>query len=296
MRKAVRCVVAVLAMGATLGSMPLARADESKGSAIGPVGLQLYSLRTMFKEQGVPAALDQVRAWGITYVEGASTYGMTPADYKAELSKRGLVWLSAAFPYDRLRNDLDRVLGEAKQRGVPYIGCAYINSKKPFDEEKCREAAAVFNRAGKALAAQGQSFYYHNHGYEFAPYGDGTLFDLLAAETDPRYVFFEMDVLWTVHPGQDPVKLLQKYPNRWLLMHLKDLRKGVPTGPSAGKVATTDDVALGTGQVDWTALLPVAEKVGVKYYFIEDESPAVLEQVPQSLKFLKQLNLSPRCP
>lgn len=101
---------------------------------------------------------------------------------------------------------------------------------------------------------------------------------------------------WPYAVGQDPVKLLQKYPNRWLLMHLKDLRKGVPTGPSASKVANTDDVALGTGQVDWAALLPVAQQVGAKYYFIEDESPTVLEQVPQSLKFLNQLDLSPRCP
>lgn len=280
--------VTLVAMGLAVGSAQAAGVGESK-SFHGPTGLQLYSLRTMFKEQGVSAGLDQVRAWGFTYVEGASTYGMTPAEFKAELHKRGLVWISAAFPYDRLKNDLDEVLREAKERDVPLVGCAYIPGKKPFDEAKCREAAAVFNRAGKALAAQDQTFYYHNHGYEFSPHADGTLFDLLVAETDPRYVSFEMDVLWTVHPGQDPVKLLEKYPNRWCLMHLKDLRKGVPTGLSAGKVAKTDDVALGTGQVDWAALLFAAQKVGVKYYFIEDESPAVLEQVPQSLRFLEQV-------
>ena len=112
-----------------------------------------------------------------------------------------------------------------------------------------------------------------------------------AAKTDPRYVYFQMDVLWTVHPGQDPVKLIEKYPNRWLLLHLKDLRKGVPTGPDAGKTALTDDVALGTGQVDWPPLLRACQKVGIKYYFIEDESPTVVEQVPQSLKFLEQIEL-----
>ncbi len=269
---------------------PLAAADVGQGQSFhGPTGLQLYSLRVMFKEQGVPAALDQVRQWGFKYVEGAGTYGLTPEEFKAQLQQRGLVWTSAAFPYNRLRDDLEAVVSEAKQRGARYSGCAYINHKKPFDEPQCRAAADVFNKAGKALAQEGIQFCFHNHGYEFEPYADGTLFDLLAAETDPRYVFFEMDVLWTVHPGQDPIKLLEKYPGRFLLMHLKDLRKGVPTGLSAPKIAPTDDVALGTGQVDWPPLLRAAQKAGVKYYFIEDESPDVLKQVPQSLRFLEQL-------
>ena len=128
-----------------------------------------------------------------------------------------------------------------------------------------------------------------NHINEFEPYGQGTLFDLLVAETDPKTVFFQMDVLWTVLPGQDPVRLLQKYPQRWMALHLKDLKKGVPTGSLTGSTDLTNDVALGTGQVDWPAFFRAAQKVGVKYYFIEDESPKVLEQLPQSLRFLESV-------
>ena len=93
-----------------------------------------------------------------------------------------------------------------------------------------------------------------------------------------------------VLPAQDPVKLLKKYPDRWLLFHLKDLKKGVPTGTLAAKTDLTNDVALGTGQVDWQALLKTAQEIGIKYYFIEDESPTVIQQVPQTLKFLEQLS------
>jgi len=100
-----------------------------------------------------------------------------------------------------------------------------------------------------------------------------------------------MDVLWTVFPGQDPAKLIEKHPNRWLLFHLKDLKKGVETGSLAGGTDLTNDVTLGTGQVDWTALLRAAQKAGVKYYFIEDESPTVVDQIPQSLKFLSGVEL-----
>ena len=129
------------------------------------------------------------------------------------------------FSFLRGASHADELVAQAKALGLIYVGCAWIGHKSPFDEKQCRAAAAVFNRAGKGLSEHGMKFYYHNHGYEFYPHGSGTLFDLLVAETDPQTVYFQMDVLWTVFPGQDPAKLLEKYPNRWLLLHLKDLKK-----------------------------------------------------------------------
>jgi len=243
----------------------------------------------MTKAEGPAATLDKARAFGFKYVEVADLGGWSPAEFKAQLERRGLVPIGRHYPYQQLRDDIDGVIRDAKALGLPYVGCAWIDHRGAFDEKQCREAAAVFNRVGSALAKHGMKFYYHNHGYEFQPFGQGTLFDLLVAETDPKTVFFQIDVLWTILPGQDPAKLLEKYPDRWLLLHLKDLKKGVPRGNLSGSTALTNDVALGTGQVNWPALLGAARKVGVKYYFIEDESPTVLEQIPQSLKFLERV-------
>jgi hypothetical protein len=67
----------------------------------------------------------------------------------------------------------------------------------------------VFNRAGEVLAKNNLKFFYHTHGYEFGPYENGTLFDLLAALTNSKYVLFQMDVYWVVNAEQDPVKLLK---------------------------------------------------------------------------------------
>jgi sugar phosphate isomerase/epimerase len=113
--------------------------------------------------------------------------------------------------------------------------------------------------------------------------------DLMMKETDPENVRFQMDIFWVVHPGHDPVKWLEKYPKRWELVHLKDMKKGVKTGEFTGKTDVANDVALGTGQMDWPAILRAAKKAGVKYYFIEDESPTVTEQIPQSLKYLEKV-------
>jgi sugar phosphate isomerase/epimerase len=255
----------------------------------GPTGLQLYSLRDLADKEGVLAMLDKTKALGFKYVEVAGMGKLTPAEFKKELDARGLVPIGSHFPYDRLRDDIEGVARDAKDLGLLYVGCAWAAHKAPLDEKQCRQIAAVFNKAGEALSKHGLKFYYHNHGYEFQPYRDGTLFDLLMAETNPNYVFFQLDVLWTVFPGQDPAKLVEKYPNRWLLVHLKDLKKGVATGSLSGSTELTNDVALGTGQVNWPALFQATQKAGVKYYFIEDESPTVLQQIPQSLKFLESI-------
>ena len=51
-----------------------------------------------------------------------------------------------------------------------------------------------------------------------------------------------------------------------------------------------NDVALGTGQIDWPSVLKAAKEAGVKYYFIEDESPLVEQQIPVTMRYLKQVS------
>lgn len=255
----------------------------------GVTGLQLYSLRSQFKLRGVPWTLDRVKSFGITEVELAGTYDMKPEQFKAELEQRGLKAISGHFPYGRYKTDLDAVVAEAKTLGLQYAGCAWIDHKGSFDEAECQDAIATFNKAGEALAAAGIRFFYHCHGYEFEKQGDGTLMDVLITGTKAEHVSYEMDVFWVVFPGQDPAALLNKYPDRWKLMHLKDLRKDVATGSLSGGTDVKNDVTIGTGQMNWPSILAAAQKIGVKHYFIEDESPTSEEQIPNSLSFLKNL-------
>jgi sugar phosphate isomerase/epimerase len=262
-------------------------AEPGTGASFqGPLGLQLYSLRGI-ATQNPPKALKQTHDFGITLVETAGTYNLSPEKYKALLAEHGLKPVSGHFPYDRWKNEPEKVIAEAHAIGLQFAGCAWINHKAPFNEATAREAATVFNKAGEIGAKLGIKVFYHAHGFEFQPHGDGTLLDLLMRETNPKNVSFQMDVLWVVFPGQDPVKLLKKYPGRWELMHLKDLKKGVKTGELTGKTDVTNDVPLGTGQMNWPEILKAARESGVKYYFIEDESPSVLDQVPQTMKFLE---------
>jgi sugar phosphate isomerase/epimerase len=285
----IRNFSAVAAAFSVLLTISVNASDKSAGigpSFKGPVGLQLYSLRAEFT-RNVPSTLEKVKSYGIKYVETAGTYGLSPAKFRELLKSNGLEATSGHFPYDRYRDDLDAVVQEAKALGLKYAGNAWITHKDEFDEQEAREAAKVFNRAGKALQKEGIRFFYHVHGFEFQPHGDGTLLDLLMRETDPETVHYQMDVFWIVFPGQDPVKLLDKYKGRWEMIHLKDMKKGLKTGSLTGKTDVTNDVTLGTGQMDWPAILKAAKRAGIKWYFIEDESPTAAEQIPQSLKFLE---------
>jgi sugar phosphate isomerase/epimerase len=292
MKQSIRAVGAVLC---TIFSLAISvQGAEQQGivgtgkSFKGPIGLQLYSLRNQFAKD-VPGTMAKVQAFGIKYVELAGTYNQTPEQFKSLLSQNNLEAVSGHFDFARYRDEPEAVLRDAKALGLKYAGCAWIPHEGDFDEKECREAIRVFNHAGEVLAKEGIKFFYHVHGYEFQPHGQGTLLDLLFAETKPEFVNYEMDVFWIAFPAQDPVKLLQKYPKRWVLMHVKDMKKGTKTGELTGHTDVNNDVALGTGQIDYPPILAEAARVGIKYYFIEDESASSVEQIPQTLNYLEQV-------
>ena len=251
-------------------------------------GLQVYSLRSQIKLRGLPWALDQIKAMGITELELAGLPPeLTAETLKTELDKRGLKPVSSHFPYERYRDDLASVVKEAKSLGLQYAGCAWIRHEGDFDVPQCDAAIEVFNKAGEALAKEGIKFFYHIHGFEFQKTADGTLVDKLIKGTTPGKVNYEMDVLWIVFPGQDPVKLMQAYPDRWVLMHLKDLKKGVETGALTGHTDVNNNVVLGQGQVNWPAVFAEAQKIGIKHYFIEDESDSVMDQMAGHINYFR---------
>jgi sugar phosphate isomerase/epimerase len=260
-------------------------------------GLQLYSLRREIAKDRV-AALATAKRLGFTEVEGG-VLGQPVEEVKAELAAAGLTMTSGGASYENFRDKLPEVIANAKALGLKYVMCAWIPHQGAFTAEDAARAAKDFNAWGAKLAAEGITFAYHAHGYEFSPATIDappkmTLFDQLARATDPKYVAFEMDVFWVTHGGADPVALLRRYPKRWVMMHLKDMRKGTPTGAAAGFTGSAPEetnVPLGTGTIDWVSILREAKKQGVAHYYIEDESPTPIEQIPLTLKYLAGLPL-----
>lgn len=251
------------------------------------LGIAPYTFRRSFPG-GVAATLDTIRMLGFTEIEGGGG-NMDPAEYRKLCEERGITIPAIGAGYQQLVENPQAVADRAKIMGAKYVMVAWIpHETGNFKFEDAKKAVDDFNAAGKVLRDNGITFCYHNHGYEFQPYGKGTLLDYMMENTNPDYVSFEMDVFWIQFGGGDPVKLLKKYGDRWKLMHLKDMRPGIKKDLT-GLTDPENDVALGTGDIDLPAIIRQANKIGIKHFFIEDESSIFMEQLPVSIAYLKSL-------
>jgi sugar phosphate isomerase/epimerase len=250
-------------------------------------GIVSYTFRNQFSKD-IPGTLDYIRSLGIDNIEFSNLFGQVAYDLKVMIDRRGIKCTSYGVSLDDLMKKRTVVIENAKILGANYVRVAWVPHDKPWDLEFAKKTAMLFNEIGKDLHEHGLVFCYHNHGYEFQPYGKGTLFDVLVQETNPAYVSFEIDILWVHHPGQDPAKLIRKYPKRFKLMHIKDLKKGV-VGDLTGNTPTENDVTLGTGQIDLIRVFKAARKSSIVHFYIEDENNNSWSQVPESLKYLKSM-------
>lgn len=255
-----------------------------------PLGVQAYTFRNHFPKD-VEKTLDIIKEMGFTELEGGATKGLSPQEFKSLCDNRGISIPSTGCSFEQLEKDPMQIVEEAKALGAKYVMCAWIPHKgNEFTFENAQKAVEVFNKAGKVLAENGLIFCYHDHGYEFHATDEGTYLDYIIKNTNPAFVSFEMDVLWTMHGGGSdmPVTLLKRYPNRFKLMHVKDLKKGV-VGDLTGHTPAENDVPVGTGQADWKTIFKLAKKAGVEHCFIEDESENELVNVPKSITYLQSL-------
>ena len=261
--------------------------NAQKGPSINgvPLGMVSYTYRQSLQKD-MPTTLDSLKALKVYDMEFSSLFGKKATEIRKLLDERGMYCTSFGVSYQDALTKSDEVASNAKALGAKFVRVAWIPHDGPFTKELADKTIADFSIIGKNLKENyGLEFCYHNHGFEFAPYEGGTFFDYLAKNTDPKYVNFEMDILWTFFPGIDPAKLLEQYPTRFKLMHVKDLKKGI-VGNLSGGTSSENDVALGTGQLNLPAIMKAAKKAKIQHYYIEDESSLHALQVPVSIKYL----------
>lgn len=280
-------------MGVAILGAKAARADATalgwaaapQRSFAGPFGIQLYSLRNQL-DKDVPGTLKYIREVGYTEVETAGFYRLNAADFKEELDKAGLKCTGMHSGDDnRFRTKLDEIIAEAKIFKPAYVTSPWVQEQHRKDAAGCKRIAAEFNEWGKKLQAAGFRFAFHNHDAEFKPLGGTTAMDIFIQETDPKLVDFELDLFFAQKVGITPADYLKKYSGRFKLVHLKDISKSTPKG--FAEAPDNACVPLGEGQIDWPKTLAAAADVGVKYYYVEDESPTAPEDIKKSFQYLK---------
>ena len=254
-----------------------------------PIGLQLYTLRDQL-EKDVTGTLKQVAALGYKDVEIYSLYGKAPAEFSQILKDNGITASSGHYLLPSLKTNWQKQLDDATTLGLQYMVLAILDPKDRQDFDDFKRLAELVNKTGEATKKAGIQFCYHNHNFEFKKYGDTTAYEYLLKTLDPNLIKFEMDCFWVTHAGQDPVEYFKKYPGRFPLLHIKDMKdQPAPTQELDAKMGLFAPVGHGT--IDWTRIFKAAREGGMEHYYVEQdycEQPP-LEAVKMSYDFLHKL-------
>lgn len=275
---------ALILMGAVCTGQLALSADEAARPKK-DVALQLYSLRGDIGKD-YDNILNKVGEMGYTSIEAAGYgdgkfYGKAPAEFKADLQKAGMTALSshtarqlsdeelASKDFTEAMKWWDQCIDAHKAAGMTYIVTPWMNVPKTLKD--LQTYCEYYNEIGKKCSEKGLSFGYHNHAHEFVKVEDQVMYDYMIEHTDPKYVFFQMDVYWVVMGKQSPVDYFNKYNGRFELLHIKDKRE------------------LGqSGMVGFDAIFRNTDASGAKHLIVEVESysHAPLESVKLSLDYL----------
>ena len=249
------------------------------------VGLQLYSVRDAMKND-VQGTVAKVGAMGYSFVETAGFsdgkfYGMEPLEFKKLCEDNGLKFLGShtgqnlpsAENWDKTMAWWDMCIEAHKTAGVKWIVQPWMSKEGYESLDGLKKYIEYFNAVGQKCKDNGIVFGYHNHDKEFTTVFDGKpVYDYMLELTDPDKVMFELDLYWITQGGKQPVAYFDKYPNRFMLWHIKDHKE------------------LGaSGDMDFNAIFDNSKNSGMQYGIIEveeyDFDPIV--SVEKSLEFLQ---------
>lgn len=280
-----------------------------------PIGLQIY---TLGEEAGrdLDATFAQVAAIGYRELELPNLFGREPAAVAAAARRAGLAIGSVHLPLVAMGGMGGLSLGNEPARIADALGVlgakwavapllmvpsgfrgpgpgedfptAIGRSVAAAGEDIWKQTAAQLNEKATLLKPLGIGVAYHNHNLEFAPVGKTTGWDILWRETDPKLVFFEVDIGWIATAGLDPVRFLGRSRGRVRLLHVKDVATGNPQSFKIGM----KPMEVGSGTLPWAQILPAAHRAGVRHFYVEQEPPFTIPRIEAARKayaYLSQL-------
>jgi sugar phosphate isomerase/epimerase len=255
-------------------------AQRTPSEKLGKIGLQLYTLRDMMKKS-VLKTLAAVAKAGYKEVEFSGYFNTPVPEMKKILDDNGLTTSSSHIQMADIGMMLPKFIEDAKRLGQKYLTVAWIDAPERT-ADGYKRIADRFNAAGLTARGDDLQIAYHNYSYEFAPLGPRgrTGYEILLAETDPLNLAMELDVFWMRQAKQDPLAWLARYPNRFRMLHLKDM----------GPPPKNEMRDVGKGVIDWRAVVRRARASGVDHFFVENEQTKnPVSSIASSYKYLRAL-------
>jgi sugar phosphate isomerase/epimerase len=256
------------------------------------IGVQLYTVRD-FMQQDFEGTIARVAAIGYSEVEFAGYFGHSPKDIRSILDHNGLISPSTHVDYAVLGDKWPKEIETSKIIGQSYIICPWVPEEIRNQPDGWKRVSDAFNRAGEASKKAGIQFGYHNHWFEFYPVNGKRPYDFLLEECDPDLVKMEMDLCWIEVGGGDPLDYFNRYPGRFPLVHVKDVKelpKGKESGGQDFGSSLPGMTEVGSGIIDWKKIFAESDIAGIKHYIVEHDHPkAPFDSIRTSFNYLKQL-------
>jgi sugar phosphate isomerase/epimerase len=207
---------------------------------------------------------------------GSGYFGKTIQEVKKILADNGLICPATHTDLDTLETKMEKLGEAAAILGHKYVTLPAIPNERRKTLDDYKKMADSFNKIGENAKKNGIRFGYHNHGYGIKPMDGQIPLQLLLEQTDPNLVFFELDVFWTASGGANPIDYLSKYPNRYKMLHLKDMKEKKEFSGDGGDASQwiplfSNMTTAGDGVMDLKGIVKKAKEIGVEHYFIEQD-------------------------
>lgn len=223
---------ATLAAGVHTADAAAGKPPASKDLPAANIGTQLFSVSDQVSAIGFPKVFKALSTIGFKHVEFAG-YGnkdnYSPTVIRKLLADHGLKAIGNHGGMD------DTSIEGALQVGQKYTGISVLTDVNGAHTDGWKTTADNLNAFGEKCVKAGlKGFYVHMHGPEYLRVADDPtrhVIDVLLEHTDPRYVFWEMDIYWAyffqgyLDAGGllvDPLQWVLKNPKRFPLFHVKD--------------------------------------------------------------------------
>jgi sugar phosphate isomerase/epimerase len=277
----------------SLAATPLLAAPAKR-----TIGVQLYTVRgTLMKDSD--HVLKTIADIGYKEIEGQGRVDLIALAPK--IKELGMIPLSCHVETPLITGDwekykgmkplpLEEAIESVKAIGVQYFTMAYIQPQARGDLDFYKKTAENMNHAGELCKKTGLQFAYHNHAFEFGGKPGERPIDIFRERLDRKLVALEMDVFWVSVAGNDPVEMMKEWKGRVGLLHLKDKEKGTPVQYSES-VAPTAFKEVGSGVIDFPAILKAAPAAGVKHYFVEQDRTTgdPLDSLRKSFEYIQSI-------
>ncbi len=162
------------------------------------------------------------------------------------------------------------------------VGCRrVVISMLPFPvilgkEQRFHNFLSTLDRQYDIYAEHGITLAYHHHNWEYVTLASGrTRMDELLAKTEKIKIVH--DTYWTARCGIDPVAEIERFGQRLLGVHLRDL-----THSAKGLDVIAKNCPVGDGVIDFGRVLSAAERIGAEYLVIEEKTDTPYESIKKS--------------